>query len=128
MTALQIAALYGDMGAALVLLEHGATINAPPAKRGMRYCALDAAALEGRLDMVKFLLNMAAHSHDHGTIRLAVENHHFAVAELIREQIRLFGNCIIVNLEADNLVDVSDDSSQSSGDYDDCDDDSDYSD
>ncbi|GAW12868.1 hypothetical protein ANO14919_022390 [Xylariales sp. No.14919] len=106
MTALQIATLYGDMEVALLLLEHGATINAPPAGRD-GYCALDAAALEGRLDMVKLLLNTGAHSHYRGqtgyegAIRLATKNGNFAVVEVIREHIRLFGNCVIVDLGGD---------------------------
>ncbi|KAI0420559.1 hypothetical protein F5X98DRAFT_371527 [Xylaria grammica] len=106
MTALRIATLYGDMEVALLLLEHGATINAPPAGRD-GYCALDAAALEGRLDMVKLLLNTGAHSRYRGqtgyegAIRLATENGNFAVVEVIREHIRLFGNCVIVDLGGD---------------------------
>ncbi|KAI0913832.1 hypothetical protein F4823DRAFT_640373 [Ustulina deusta] len=104
MTALQIAALYGDMEVALILLEYGANANAPPANdRG--YCALDAAARQGRLDMVKLLLNTAAHSHHRGqsgyegAIALATKHEHYAVADLIREHIRLFGHCIIVDLD-----------------------------
>ncbi|KAI1751555.1 hypothetical protein F4782DRAFT_531329 [Xylaria castorea] len=106
MTALQIAALYGDIELALILLEHGANPNAPPASYG-GYCALDAAALEGRLDMVDLLLSTAAHSYRRGqsgyegAIELAIKNGHFAVADLIREHIRLFGNCIIVDLNDD---------------------------
>ncbi len=46
LTALQIAARNGDIGTALVLLEHGANIDAPPAKKyGFR--ALDEAASGG---------------------------------------------------------------------------------
>ncbi|TGJ78275.1 hypothetical protein E0Z10_g10489, partial [Xylaria hypoxylon] len=131
MTALQIAASEGDIGTALVLLEHGANINAPPAKQA-GLCALDAAACNGRLDMVKLLLSMAAHSHDRGTtgyagaIRLAVGRGHIAVAELIREHIKTFGNCIIVDLQDGNMVDAPDDSSQSSDDDDASDDSESY--
>ncbi|KAJ2986341.1 hypothetical protein NUW58_g5074 [Xylaria curta] len=129
-TALQLAAWHGDIAIALVLLEHGAKINAPPAKK-YGLCALDAAAVRGRLDMVKLLLSMAAHSHDRGAtgyagaIRLAAANGHFAVAELIREHIKTFGNCIIVDVGDGNLVDMPNDLSQSSADDDDSDD-SDY--
>ncbi|KAI0546754.1 hypothetical protein F4679DRAFT_405238 [Xylaria curta] len=111
MTALQIAALYGDMELALVLLEHGANSNAPPAKfRG--YCALDAAALQGRLDMVDLLLSAAAHSYHReqsgyeGAIKFATNNSHFAVVDLIREHIRLFGNCIIEDLNDDKYSEI----------------------
>ncbi|KAI0195633.1 hypothetical protein EV127DRAFT_466740 [Xylaria flabelliformis] len=103
MTALQIAVSCGDMGTTLFLLENSAKINAPPAKHG-GYCALDAAARKGRLDIVQLLLSLAAHSHNRGesgyegAIRLAFQNRHYAVAELIREQIRTFGNCIIIDL------------------------------
>ncbi|KAI0188892.1 ankyrin repeat-containing domain protein [Xylaria flabelliformis] len=114
MTALQIAAIYGDIELALVLLEHGANPNAPPARfRG--HCALDAAALQGRLDMVDLLLSAAAHSYHRGqsgyegAIGLATENGHFAVADLIREHIRLFGNCVVEDLNDDRcpLLEVS---------------------
>ncbi|KAI0454065.1 hypothetical protein F5B21DRAFT_477277 [Xylaria acuta] len=121
MTALQIAASHGDMGTVLLLLEHGANINAPPAKHG-GYCALDAAARNGRLDTVQLLLSVAAHSHHRGrtgyegAVRLALQSRHYAVAELIREQVINFGNCIIVNLEANNPAIVPDDSSASSDD------------
>ncbi|KAI0536533.1 hypothetical protein GGR58DRAFT_475065 [Xylaria digitata] len=108
MTALQIAALYGDMEVALLLLECGASVNAPPANF-MGYCALDAAAEGGRLDMVKLLLNTGAYSHDRGqsgyegAIKLAIERGYFAVVDLIREHIKVFGNCIIVHLDDDQL-------------------------
>ncbi|KAI0407503.1 hypothetical protein F4802DRAFT_595317 [Xylaria palmicola] len=102
-TALQIAALYGDVEIVLLLLEHDALINAPPVEfAGNWYSALDLAASEGRLDMVKILLNTGAHSHYRGetgyqgAIDAALKNHHFAVAALIEEHIKLFGNCIIV--------------------------------
>ncbi|RYC63125.1 hypothetical protein CHU98_g3079 [Xylaria longipes] len=120
-TALQVAAYHGDMGTALLLLEHGANINAPPAKYG-GHCALDVASRKGRLDMVQLLLSMAAHSHDQGktgyegAIRLALKNRHYAVAELIREQIRTVGHCIIVNLEGDYPAIAPYDSSASSDD------------
>ncbi|KAI0865902.1 hypothetical protein F4860DRAFT_509784 [Xylaria cubensis] len=114
MTALQIAALYGDIELALVLLEHGANPNAPPASKN-GFCALDAAARQGRLDMVDLLLSVAAHSYHRGqsgykgAIGLATKNGHFAVANLIREHIRLFGSCIIEDLNDDRcpLLEVS---------------------
>ncbi|KAI0602096.1 hypothetical protein F4775DRAFT_581856 [Biscogniauxia sp. FL1348] len=88
-TALQITAMYGDLKTAELLLRHGADPNAPSSYR-TRQSALDVASGRGRLDMVKFLLNAAALSYDcggtgfDGSIRLAEESRHFAVAGLIR--------------------------------------------
>ena len=65
MTALQIVAVRGDLDTAVLLLGHKASINAPPGKDG--YCALDGAAAEGRLDMVKILLNAHAVSYHRGS-------------------------------------------------------------
>ncbi|KAI1738463.1 hypothetical protein F4680DRAFT_424863 [Xylaria scruposa] len=121
MTALQIAALYGDIELALVLLEHGANPNAPPAKYG-GYCALDAAASRGGLDMVDLLLSAAAHSYHRGqsgyegAIKLATKRGHFAVVDIIREHTRLFGNCIIADLNDDEGPSSDDDEGSSSDD------------
>ncbi|ROW07759.1 hypothetical protein VMCG_03435 [Cytospora schulzeri] len=88
-TALHIAARNGDLETAFILLEHGADVNSRDRKDG--YCALDGAAMEGRLDMVKFLLNANALSDKQGStgydgaIRAAETEGHFAVADLIRE-------------------------------------------
>ncbi|KAJ8130808.1 hypothetical protein O1611_g2821 [Lasiodiplodia mahajangana] len=117
MTALQIAAREGDIGTALVLLEHGANINAAPGKIS-GFCALDAASWLGRLDMVKLLLSMAAHSHDRGltgyegAIRIAVVHGHMTVADLIREHIKTFGNCIILDFGDSDWIDAASGSRQ----------------
>ena len=100
-TALQIAAMLGDLDMAAFLLSHRAHVNALPARRRGR-AALDSAAEWGRLDMAKFLLNAGALSHRRGftgydgAIRLAEKNHHFAIADLIREHItKDIQQCII---------------------------------
>lgn len=88
-TALQMAAIYGDLETAIFLLERKADINAPAGDGG--YCALDGAARNGRLDMVKFLLNANALSQKRGStgydgaIKCAEEGGHFAVADLFRK-------------------------------------------
>lgn len=90
-TALQCAAFIGDMEAALLLLYHGAAVNALPATERGGFCALDGAAYWGRLDMVKLFLNVGALSHHRGhtgyegAIREAEEQRHFVIADLIRE-------------------------------------------
>ncbi|KAI1322843.1 hypothetical protein F5Y16DRAFT_415439 [Xylariaceae sp. FL0255] len=67
-TPLQTAAQKGDLEIALLLLDHGADINAPSGHKGQkRHAALDEAARWGRLDMVKFLLDSNALSHDQRT-------------------------------------------------------------
>jgi ankyrin repeat protein len=58
-TALQFAAMKGDVGIAELLLERGADVNAPAAKVDGR-TALEGAAEYGRIDMVKLLLNAGA--------------------------------------------------------------------
>lgn len=99
LTALQAAVIRGDIELAAILIRNGAHVNAPPAKIGTRsaynlYCALDSAALHGRLDIAKLLLNANALSdhrgktgHD-GAIELATSQGHHAVASLIREHPR----------------------------------------
>lgn len=92
-TALQLTALRGDLETAILLLQKGADVNAPPCKRttGRDWKpdnALDTAAEEGRLDLVKLLLNANALSEFRGdtgydgAIELAENT---AVAELIRQ-------------------------------------------
>lgn len=95
-TALQVTANRGDLNTAILLLQRGADVNAPPCKswrkdRPSIYNALDAAAWRGRLDMVKLLLNANALSQIrggtgyNGAIQLAEKGSHFAVADLIRQ-------------------------------------------
>ncbi|XXG98306.1 hypothetical protein Hte_004629 [Hypoxylon texense] len=100
-TALQCAAMGGDMEAALLLLYHGAAVNDLPATGMGGFCALDGAARNGNLDMVKLLLNVGALSHRRGhsgyegAIDLAKGIGHFALADLIREhaerEMKLYG-------------------------------------
>ncbi|KAI3391277.1 hypothetical protein diail_7636 [Diaporthe ilicicola] len=107
-TALQAAALDGDLAVAKLLLSHHpmADVNAPPCQRdelgkrdnrgGQHFkfrslTALDQAASNGRMDMVKLLLNYNALSHYRGetgydgAILAAEEDGHLAVADLIRQ-------------------------------------------
>ncbi|KAI7773180.1 hypothetical protein LA080_011625 [Diaporthe eres] len=96
MTALQAVALRGNLQMASLLLQHGADINAPPPEtlggdsvigQGT---ALDLAAVFGRLDMVKFLLNAGAISHRRGdsgydgAIQAAEKGRYFVIADSIR--------------------------------------------
>ncbi|KAI0410761.1 hypothetical protein F5X98DRAFT_384959 [Xylaria grammica] len=89
-TAFQGAAKTGDFEVALLLLDNGADINAPPAEAG-GYCALDGAVDCRRLDMVQFLLDLRALSHDmgesgyRGAIRIARERGNPAIADLVRQ-------------------------------------------
>lgn len=101
-TALQIAAHEGDLAIVILLLRHGADPNAPLCQLGFLFSgpnwghmeegnALDLAAREGRLDMVKLLLNANALSFKRGesgydeAIELAEKNGHIVVADLIRQ-------------------------------------------
>ncbi|ROV93124.1 hypothetical protein VSDG_07345 [Cytospora chrysosperma] len=92
-TALQGAAFTGHLETVILLLRYGADANAPPCRRPENYTrnALDTAARNGRLDMVKLLLNADALSHTRGStgydgaIEAAEEDSHFAVADLIRQ-------------------------------------------
>lgn len=104
-TALHIAAMRGDIEIAILLLSHGAQVNALCRRNWShtRYIctALDEAADFGRMDMVKFLLNAGALSVCLGTSGyksaiLSAQNHgHHAIVDLIRkhaaDDIRLFG-------------------------------------
>lgn len=97
-TTMQIVGFTGDLQLATFLLEHGADINAPPCE--LDVCgdvpevaknALDLAAERGRHDLVQFFLNAGAVSQRRvasgydGAIALAEEEHHFAIADLIRK-------------------------------------------
>lgn len=85
--ALSCSAWMGDLEVAALLLSEGANINATDSNG----TALDKAAWQGRLDMVKFLLNANALSSVRGTtgyggaIQRAEEDGNLAVADLIRE-------------------------------------------
>ncbi|KAK2603113.1 hypothetical protein N8I77_009593 [Diaporthe amygdali] len=89
--ALNIAARFGDIPTAFILLKHGAKVNleSEPVSVGT---ALDAAASQGRLDMVEFLLNAGAESESApangkkyaSAIQRAENHNYFVVADLIR--------------------------------------------
>lgn len=97
MTALQAAVTTGDLELAAILVRDGAHVNAPPAICGCgldyghdTYCALDAAAHHGRLDIAKLLLDANALSENRGAtgydgaISIAESQGHHALASLIR--------------------------------------------
>lgn len=101
-TALQVAAASGDLIVAKLLLFHNPTadVNAPPCARvyfesdytkPRLGTALDRAAGNGRIDMVKLLLNCNALSHYRGktgydgAINEARKKGHLAVADLIHQ-------------------------------------------
>jgi ankyrin repeat protein len=87
-TALQGAAISGDLILAELLIKRGANVNAWPAIVDGR-TAVEGAAEHGRLDMVQLLLNAGAKGdvlRGKGfapAIALAKENGHFAVANLL---------------------------------------------
>lgn len=95
-TALIYAAQLGDLSTAFALLKHGAKLDAISTHvygpdNEIRQTALDAAASQGRLDMVGFLLNANALSwtscsdggdYD-GAIEWARKGGNFAISELI---------------------------------------------
>ncbi|KAI1124379.1 ankyrin repeat-containing domain protein [Nemania abortiva] len=87
-TALQYAAIHGDLNLARILIDRGADINAPPAKSHGR-TALEGAAEWGNIDMVQFLLGSGAElegkmrAHFVRSVRLARDNGHSALADSI---------------------------------------------
>jgi ankyrin repeat protein len=88
--ALGLAAQEGDLELAVLLLREGADVNALDLPL-VHSTALDRAALHGRLDVVKFLLNANALSGRRGatgyvgTISTAETIGYLAVADLLRE-------------------------------------------
>ena len=93
LTALQGAAISGDLVLAQLLLEKGADVNAARSFKDGRM-AIEGAAEHGRLDMVQLLLNAGANGNTWlGTgfadaISLAKGNEHFAIATLLEEEQR----------------------------------------
>lgn len=85
-TALQAAAINGQMEIFLILLKAGANVNAPGAMEDGR-TALEGAAEHGRLDMLQLLLNAGA-THDEPSCekaeKLAAGNGHYVVAKLLK--------------------------------------------
>jgi ankyrin repeat protein len=87
-TALQGVAIRGDIPIARMLLNYGADVNAAPALEEGR-TAVEGAAEHGRLDMVRLLLSLGAKADPvvrfSRAIKLAEENDHFVLADLLRE-------------------------------------------
>lgn len=89
-TALQGAAISGNIVLAKLLLSQGANVNAAPSFSEGRY-AIEGAAEHGRLDMVQLLLNPGAMGNvSRGTgfkyaIELAEENGHFPIANMLKD-------------------------------------------
>ena len=54
-TALQLAAINGNLEIARVLIEHGARLDIPPPRGRLGRWPLEGAAENGRLDMIQFL-------------------------------------------------------------------------
>ncbi|KIW77137.1 hypothetical protein Z517_09583 [Fonsecaea pedrosoi CBS 271.37] len=102
-TALQAAAVLGDLEIVILLLKNQARVNTLSGIgwNGFTQTALDYAAEFGRIDTVKFLLSVGALSACPGTsgyqkaILIAEVNRYGAIAELIRkhaaDDIKLFG-------------------------------------
>jgi len=89
-TALQGAAISGNLKLAMMLIARGAKVNAEPSPQAGRY-AIEGAAENGRLDMVQLLLNAGAIGNPSNekrplarAIELAEEDNHFGVADLLR--------------------------------------------
>jgi ankyrin repeat protein len=99
-TALEIAARQGDLRTTILLLGHGADVNARSSWRydipliiRRVYRPLDSAVHQGKLDMVKFLLNAGAISgrpgqtgYD-GAIMIAEERKTYDIADVIRDHL-----------------------------------------
>ncbi|KAE8446566.1 hypothetical protein EG329_011898 [Mollisiaceae sp. DMI_Dod_QoI] len=87
-TALQGAAIQGDFQTVRKLLARGADVNAAPALEEGR-TAVDGAAEHGRMDMIRLLLSVGAKADPvwgfSRAIRLAEDNRHLALADLLRE-------------------------------------------
>jgi ankyrin repeat protein len=83
-TALQAAAISGDIMLAELLLSRGADVNEDSAEYDGR-TALEGAAEHGRLDMVQLLLNAGAKGDFDFMMEVVEEGGHFAVANLLRE-------------------------------------------
>lgn len=91
LTALQGAAIAGDLKLAQRFLSLGADVNASPSYENGRY-AIEGAAEHGRLDMVQLLLNAGAKGNvRRGTgladaIQFASDEGHFAIANLLKAE------------------------------------------
>ncbi len=90
-TALQAAAIKGDLELVELLISRGADVNAMASFEEGRY-AIEGAAEHGRLDTVQMLLNAGAKGNCqlgtgfNSAIELAEGNGHFAVANLLKTE------------------------------------------
>src|SRR4051812_2501801 len=98
MTALQAAAINGEMRIAQILIEAGADIGAPGAV-GQGRPAINGAAGHGRLDMVKLLLDFYKLKNGESISALCEEaasyaevEYHWAVVELLENYQRVTGS------------------------------------
>ncbi|KAF5539253.1 Pfs NACHT ankyrin domain-containing protein [Fusarium mexicanum] len=69
-----------------VLIEAGADVNIESTGKGCCNAALCSASEHGHLDIVEDLLEAGAHVRLHDSVRLALENGHDAVVELLTER------------------------------------------
>jgi ankyrin repeat protein len=88
LTALQGAALMGNMKIVILLIEKLADVNEPPSQQEGRM-ALDGAAEYGRIDIVQLLLTfgatcMAPGSGYNSAVTFATNNGHFAIADMLK--------------------------------------------
>jgi ankyrin repeat protein len=88
-TALQVSAIQGYVGIAIILLHAGADVNASGAPIDGR-TALEGAAEHGRINMVQLLLNAGAEFYGSGNtqyrraLELASDNGHNTVIKLLK--------------------------------------------
>ncbi|KAF7549364.1 hypothetical protein G7Z17_g6446 [Cylindrodendrum hubeiense] len=87
-TALQGAAIRGELRIARMLLDHGAKVNAPASPEKGR-TAIEGAAEHGRLEMVRLLLQRGAKPDlvkgFSGAITMAEKEGHWGIADLLKE-------------------------------------------
>ncbi|OTB06015.1 hypothetical protein M426DRAFT_319378 [Hypoxylon sp. CI-4A] len=88
-TALQFAAIHGNLEMAIILIEHGARLDVPPPRSPHGRWPIEGAAENGRLDMIQLLWNANNGPFDdkqcQKAIRLAEYQGHFGCSDLIRE-------------------------------------------
>ncbi|KAI0412569.1 hypothetical protein F5X98DRAFT_391834 [Xylaria grammica] len=88
-TALQFAAIHGNCQMASLLLDHGARFDVPPPKGPYGRWPLEAAAENGRLDMIQLLWDANNGPFEDKqcqmAMRLAEHNGHFGCRDLIKE-------------------------------------------
>ncbi|KAH0426825.1 hypothetical protein CcaCcLH18_10105 [Colletotrichum camelliae] len=90
-TALQLASIKGYLGAAKMLVDRGADVNAPGATDEGGRTALEGAAEHGRIDTIQYLLSQGVQTHAEGrlsylrAIRYAELEGHKVAANLIKK-------------------------------------------